>query len=119
MFNIVALPSADDESFPEALKRARNRVGISQWDLANAIGCHPRTISAWENGERAPNQQFWDKLYNTLNRLVINACRPTALPKKETLPPDPLQQATLDQLLAEVKRRGYNVIYNIVITSKT
>lgn len=36
------------------LKQARLNFGITQTQAANAIGVHPKTIAAWEQGDKIP-----------------------------------------------------------------
>lgn len=40
--------------FGERLKKLREIRGMSQSDLAKAIGQHPSAIAHWESGEREP-----------------------------------------------------------------
>lgn len=40
--------------FGERLRKLREIRGMSQSDLAKAIGCEPSAISHWETGEREP-----------------------------------------------------------------
>lgn len=42
---------------PKALRRARLNFGITQTQAANAIGVHPKTIAAWEQGDKVPRGQ--------------------------------------------------------------
>lgn len=37
------------------VKGLRDRMGISQVDLADRMGIHPRTIQRWENAEADPS----------------------------------------------------------------
>lgn len=39
------------------LKQARLNFGITQTQAANAIGVHPKTIVAWEQGDKVPRGQ--------------------------------------------------------------
>lgn len=40
---------------PPSLRRAiRENAGVSQQDVADALGCHRETVSRWETGERSP-----------------------------------------------------------------
>lgn len=39
----------------ENIKNARKAAGITQKELAEAIGVRQKDISRWENGERTPN----------------------------------------------------------------
>ena len=42
-------------SFNVTIKAARKRLGMSQSQLAEALGVTVTTISRWERGERAPH----------------------------------------------------------------
>lgn len=39
----------------ENIKKARKAAGVTQKELAEAMGVHQKDISRWENGERAPS----------------------------------------------------------------
>lgn len=44
---------------PPTLRRAiRESAGVSQQDVAAALGCHRETVSRWETGERSPNGEL-------------------------------------------------------------
>ena len=45
-----------------AIKRYRNKFGLSQCELADLCGVVPSTISMWESGERVPNSYSLKKL---------------------------------------------------------
>lgn len=92
---MLLLPSKDPR-FAETLKSARQSTGLAQWDLAKAIGVHVRTIYSWEHGDTAPDFNNWTKLHNVLIG-----------PNWAT---NPLADITLDQLLAEIERRGYDIV---------
>lgn len=38
---------------PQALKDARKTLGLTQADLATAVGVHPVTVAKWEGGVHA------------------------------------------------------------------
>lgn len=55
-------------TFGELLKGFRDREGLSQQELANALGVHRNTISAWERSEYLPdNREIILKLARELN----------------------------------------------------
>jgi transcriptional regulator with XRE-family HTH domain len=39
---------------PERLKRARKKLGKSQQQIANEVGCTQPLVSQWENGDGLP-----------------------------------------------------------------
>lgn len=43
------------EHFGARLKRARSTAGMSQLQLANAMGMHPGTVGWWETGRSLPS----------------------------------------------------------------
>lgn len=50
----------------EKLKAARLAAGLSQYQLAEKVGCSQHHISRWENGERGPSAKSLKKLANAL-----------------------------------------------------
>ena len=42
-------------NFSEKLKKCRKNAGLTQVEMADAIGVHPNTFRKWESGERIPN----------------------------------------------------------------
>ena len=38
----------------EKIKKCRLEAGLTQIELANAIGVHPNTFRKWESGDRVP-----------------------------------------------------------------
>jgi len=49
----------DEQSFPLAIKKLRERRGLSQSQLARGLGLHVMTISRWERGVRMPHLWSW------------------------------------------------------------
>jgi putative transcriptional regulator len=43
-------------NFPELLKAVRSQLGMSQEDLAHAIGVSFATVNRWENGKTSPSR---------------------------------------------------------------
>lgn len=39
----------------ENIKKARKAAGVTQKELAEAVGVYQKDISRWENGERTPS----------------------------------------------------------------
>lgn len=54
----------------ENIKKARKTAGVTQKDLAEAIGVYQKDISRWENGERTPNV---DALSSICRALKVSA----------------------------------------------
>ena len=44
------------ENFPETVKDVRRRLGLSQEELAHALGVSFATVNRWENGKTAPSK---------------------------------------------------------------
>jgi transcriptional regulator with XRE-family HTH domain len=44
------------ENFPETVKEVRRQVGLSQEDLARALGVSFATVNRWENGKTVPSK---------------------------------------------------------------
>ncbi len=44
------------------IRRIRNRLGLSQRQLADLLGVHPLTVSKWERGLLSPNAHQEDLL---------------------------------------------------------
>jgi transcriptional regulator with XRE-family HTH domain len=54
---------------PAAARRLRRASGLSQSDVARALGAHPSTISNWEHGRRAPTGELLNRYRAVLERL--------------------------------------------------
>lgn len=52
--------------FGQAVVFLAERAGLSQKQLAKALKLHPKTISAWNKGERMPNRSAMQVLPATL-----------------------------------------------------
>ncbi|MGT2929341.1 LexA family transcriptional regulator [Streptococcus dentasini] len=50
----------------EKLKKRRQKLGLSQADLARQLGISRPSYFNWENGHTRPNQKNWDKLSQIL-----------------------------------------------------
>lgn len=56
-----AAPESAPQCLPEALKEARHNRQLTRGQVAQAMGLHPKTISAWETGAKTPRPgQLWD-----------------------------------------------------------
>jgi WD40 repeat protein/transcriptional regulator with XRE-family HTH domain len=52
------------------LRRVREKLGLSQEDVADKIGCHPKTVSRWERGRSTPNPYYQRRLAKNLGTSV-------------------------------------------------
>ena len=57
----------DNNNFTKRLKELRKKAGLTQSELANAIGASLLTIFRWEKGERQPRMDEIKKLAQALN----------------------------------------------------
>lgn len=53
-----------------AFKTARERSGLTQRDLANALGIDQSTVCLWETGKTQPRAKLLPKLASLLNCTV-------------------------------------------------
>lgn len=44
------------ENFPKTVKELRRQLGISQEELAHALGVSFATVNRWENGKTVPSK---------------------------------------------------------------
>ena len=44
------------DNFPETVKEVRRRLGLSQEELAKALGVSFATVNRWENGKTVPSR---------------------------------------------------------------
>ena len=54
----------------ERIKACREKIGISQEELAHRIGMHSNTVARWERGELDPRGTSTSKLARALNTTV-------------------------------------------------
>lgn len=68
---------------------ARDRVGLSQSGLAEAVGTKRNTVGEWENDASAPSGRYIPRLLEVLdvdaNWLFTESYRDVAMPAPETL----------------------------------
>jgi transcriptional regulator with XRE-family HTH domain len=60
---------------PEMRRRLRERAGIPQEALAQAVGVDRATVSRWETGEREPRARHLARYVEVLDRLAAEALR--------------------------------------------
>lgn len=58
---------------PERRRRVRERLGVSQGEVARALGVAPSTISRYESGERTPRRQLLASYVELLDALTNEA----------------------------------------------
>ena len=89
----------DTLNLPERIRTARKAKNLSQFALALAVNVHERTVVAWEAGEHVPDDDNWKQL-----------CR--ELPELDTERNNPLATVSLEDLIFEIDRRGFDVSLN-------
>lgn len=68
--------------FPERLKDLRKEKGMTQIELATALGVSSGTIAMWETGKRKPSFEMFEKLTQVLiNESIIFLVRPMIQPQ--------------------------------------
>ncbi len=108
------------EEFPAALRRLRERAGLSQNALAERAGRDPGTINRLESGKRAPvNRELIEALAGALalspderDRLLAAAGHlPAALARVGLADPDLRLVAEVlgDETIAEAERREFRL----------
>lgn len=55
------------EMINDNIRKARKASGITQKELAAALGVYQKDISRWENGERLPSLEIFAKICRVLN----------------------------------------------------
>lgn len=76
------MPKPAKDCFGEALLFLIRRKGISQKDLANALGVRPSTVSGWVRKKEIPRETALDKLANYFNCHVAMLFLPPDLLEK-------------------------------------
>lgn len=68
--------------FPERLKDLRKEKGMTQIELATALGVSSGTVAMWETGKRKPSFEMFEKLTQVLiNGSIIFLVRPMIRPQ--------------------------------------
>ena len=60
---------------PPARRLLRERIGLTQDDLARALGVTRPAISRWETGERNPRGRMLESYLAVLDRLAVEETR--------------------------------------------
>lgn len=79
----------------QLIKAARKDKKLSQYDFGKGVKSHVRTVCAWENGEQRPSKESFARIVNFLSQPATTE--------------EPLQHVSLDEMLAEIDRRGFDV----------
>lgn len=59
-------------NFSEVVKLARKETGMSQEDLAHALGVSFATINRWENGKTKPNKMAINVFFNYCEKIGLS-----------------------------------------------
>src|SRR5438874_826562 len=76
------------EKLSKVLTRERNRRGLSQQDVARAVGASLRNYQRWESGETFPQPYAWQRLQGFFGESI-----------NEVMMPDVIENALQDQPL--------------------
>ena len=99
----MSLPDREDPTFPAALKAAREERNLSYSDLARAVGISTVMPSRYENPDHSlfstPSQDTWRKLNDFFKSS-------TTAQESSDGKAQPLSAYSVDELIAEIKRRG-------------
>lgn len=104
------LPHPSSPEFPAALKAAREARGMSRAELARGAGIHsvmPRRYEEPNCGEfTRPSERTVLALNRALGFVQEAPAESSTVLAEETVP---LRQASVDQIVAELRRRGIAV----------
>ena len=75
------------------VKALRERLGLTQQELASAVGVQPNTVARWERGELRISAPMLDRLED-----VANACRSSTVRRSSAVVLDEHHRAILDAL---------------------
>lgn len=53
---------------PVEIKQVRKKLGLTQKQLAEVLGCKMQTVQAWEQGNRNPGETFEERLERLAKR---------------------------------------------------
>ena len=60
---------AEEGSLPQRIKAAREKLGLTQGEVAKRWGFSRRTLEAWEEGIKSPAPLYREKLERSLRRI--------------------------------------------------
>ena len=75
------------------IKALRERLGLTQTELAEAVGVHPNTVARWERGELGISAPMMDRI-----NAVTNIYRSTTVKRSSAVTLDEHHRAILDAL---------------------
>src|SRR2546423_10621749 len=50
------------DDYPDRIKRARGRLGLTQQALADRLGVSFSTVNRWENAQTKPSRFYWTQI---------------------------------------------------------
>lgn len=115
---VKQLPKVTDPNFRAALKEAREAANLSYRELAKRAGIHEVMPSRYENAEHSnstlPSLKTWEKLnevlfasYNSPEGAGDARTSDNTEFQSTLVPGEPLlKDASTDEIVAELKRRG-------------
>jgi len=93
------------------LSAARDRLGLSNMDIATALDVSEATVSRWMTGERTPLMHNLRRLADLLNESVGNLTDDTGTPRTA------LRQA-IDDALADIPENQQEVVLALLTSMK-
>lgn len=100
------------EQFGTRLRAARDRRGMTQAQLAEAIGAYPSQISNYENGEKVPEGETMVALSDALDVSLDELARGT--PKEE---PDEVRDVRLRASVRELEAAADRKLIDAAVTT--
>src|ERR1051326_7844730 len=94
------------------LRRARDRRGMTQAQLADAIGAYPSQISNYENGEKVPEGETMVALSDALDVSLDELARGT--PREE---PDEVRDVRLRASVRELEAAADRKLIDAAVTT--
>jgi transcriptional regulator with XRE-family HTH domain len=99
------------------LLQLRQNAGLTQWELADAIGENQSTVALWERSENPPRSEALPRLAKALNvrveQLLVGADAPKHAQEKKSVPKGKLGRAF--QEAAKLPRSQQDKIVDVVM----
>jgi len=102
----VEIPS----DYPARVKRLRNRLGLTQVELADRLGVAFATVNRWENGQAAPSSLSWREIERLDGQEPDGPPQPP--PSDSEVTPDFTGSAEALRALAEGERLSFGHLFN-------